>query len=129
MRISSILLIDDDDFHSLSISVALSNCNLKVDMARSLAEGHRILIDKKPTVVIFGAGMTDNISLNQSLKYSSILNRKYPGIKIIFITKKAYKQTVYKVFNTGCNSILCWPLNFSRLLREVVEDTSAIQRA
>lgn len=116
MRKTEILLIDELYFPKYIVRNLLSHYNLKIFEASTLAEGLELFLEIKPSVIIFGATMNDEASLNLSKTIREHCNT----VKIIFLFNRAFRHTVADVFMSGGNRLFVCPLNRELLIEEIV---------
>lgn len=111
---NNVLVIDEMYFSRHIIKSMLSGCSVTVFEAVSLSEGLEIFQEHKPSAIIIGASLANDYGLY----LAKMIKKHNSKVKIIFIFKKAVKETVYNVFSSGGNALLVLPISKERLLSE-----------
>jgi two-component system response regulator HydG len=108
---ASILVIDDDQNHALTVADALSAEGYRTEIAPSGEEGIRRLDEREFDLVITDLYMRD-VSGFDVLEAA---RRKEPAVEVIVFTGNASIETAVDAMNRGALTYLAKPLNLAEL--------------
>ncbi len=119
---ASILVIDDDQNHALTVADALAAEGYRTEVAPSGEEGLRRLDEQEFDVVVTDLYMRDVSGLD----VLDAARKKDPPVEVVVITGHASIETAVEAMNRGALTYLAKPLNLNEL-RAVVR--KALERA
>ena len=116
-RVSTILLVEDNEMNRDMLSRRLARRGFTVELAMDGAEGVRMVRERKPDLVLMDMSLPvmDGWEATRQLK----LDEATRGIPVIGLTAHAMAGDREKCIEAGCNDYDTKPVDFERLLSKI----------